>query len=87
MLWVKARIGRRGVLYLPSDVRRALGVDEGSEVLIIVKNGEAVIRPLKSIFVMGAESKKISEISVEEFERESEAMQEELYGSKDTARL
>ncbi len=84
MLLVKTKIGRKGVLYLPIDVRRALGVEEGSEILIIVRNGEAIIRPLKSIFIMGAEARRISEISIEEFECESEALQEELYGSKDT---
>ena len=81
MLCVKVRVGPKGVIYLPSDVRRALGIVEGGELLVIVRDGEAVLRPLKSVFVMGIESRKISEVSVEEFERESEAMQVELYGS------
>ena len=82
MLRVKVRVGPKGVVYLPSDVRRALGVSEGGELLIVVKKeGEALIRPLKSIFTLGKESEKIAKVDVKEFERESEAAQRELYDS------
>ncbi len=76
---MKVKLGSRGVVYLPSEVRRALGVKEGDELLVIVREGEAVMVPVKSVFRMGVESKKIGEVTVEDFERESERVQAELY--------
>ncbi len=37
------------------------------------------LRPVKTVFRLGVESQKISRVSVEEFEKESEKMQATLY--------
>ena len=76
----RVKVSKSGVLYLPSDVRKLLGVANGGELLIIVKEDHVELRPIKSVFVLGAECRKIAEITVEEFEKESEQMQRELYG-------
>ncbi|MHA1709846.1 MAG: AbrB/MazE/SpoVT family DNA-binding domain-containing protein [Candidatus Baldrarchaeia archaeon] len=76
----RAKVGKGGVMYLPSEVRKILGVEKGGEVLLVVSEGRVELRPVKSIFVLGAESPKISKITIEEFERESEEMQREFYG-------
>ena len=76
----RVKVGKSGVLYLPSEVRRKLGVLKGGELLLVVKEECVELRPVKSIFKLGLESEKIAEVTVEEFERESEEMQEELYG-------
>jgi len=77
---VKLRVGRNGLVYLPVKVRRQLGIEEGGKLILVVEDDKLILLPEKSIFKLGAESRKISEISVEEFERESEAMQVERYG-------
>ena len=77
---VKHRVGRNGLVYLPVKVRRQLGIEEGGKLIVVVEDDKLILLPEKSVFKLGAESRKISEISVEEFERESEAMQVERYG-------
>ncbi len=77
---VKLRVGRNGLVYLPVKVRRQLGIEEGGKLIVVVEDDKLILLPEKSVFKLGAESRKISEISVEEFERESEAMQVERYG-------
>jgi len=72
-------MGRRGILYLPAEVRKRLGIDENSDLILTIEDECIVIKPLKSVFVLGASSRKIAEISVEEFEKESEELQRELY--------
>jgi len=72
-------MGKRGVLYLPAEVRKRLGIDENSDLILTVEDECIVIKPLKSVFTLGASSRKIAEISVEEFEKESEELQRELY--------
>lgn len=42
------RVGRRGQIVLPRDVRYALGVAEGDRLAFIVQDGEVVIKPVKS---------------------------------------
>ena len=76
----RVRIGKKGVVYLPADVRKKLGIIEGGELVLIVKKDAIILKPLKTIFKLGAESRKICEITVEEFEKESVDMQVELYG-------
>jgi len=75
----KVKMGRRGILYLPAEVRKRLGIDENSDLILTIEDECIVIKPLKSVFVLGASSRKIAEISVEEFEKESEELQRELY--------
>lgn len=43
---VTAKVGRRGQLTLPKDVRETLGVEQGSSVAFVVKNGEVTLQPL-----------------------------------------
>ena len=47
--------------------------------ILTIEDECIVIKPLKSVFTLGASSGKIAEISVEEFEKESEELQRELY--------
>ena len=47
------RIGRRGQITIPSAMRRELHLDEGSRVIIHVRDGELVLRPAgRSIFAL-----------------------------------
>jgi AbrB family looped-hinge helix DNA binding protein len=46
-----ARIGKRGQMTLPRDVRARYGLEEGQSVAFVVKNGELTLVPLrKTIF-------------------------------------
>ena len=43
---MKLRVGRKGYIILPKAIRDALGIDEGDEVLVEIKDG-IVIKPIK----------------------------------------
>ncbi len=77
----RVKVGEKGVVYLPAKIREKLGIKKGGELLLEVRGDQVILRPVKTIFKLGIESRKISKISVEEFERESEEMQVDLYGS------
>ncbi len=80
MVSYRVRLGRNGVLYLPSDIRRKLRIEEGGELLLVVREDHVELKPVKSVFTLGVEAEKIAETSVEEFEAESEEAQRSLYG-------
>jgi AbrB family looped-hinge helix DNA binding protein len=42
------RVGRRGQIVLPREVRYALGVAEGDRLAFIVQDGEVTLKPVKS---------------------------------------
>ena len=39
------RVGRRGQITIPSDVRRELHLEDGSRLVAVVREGELVLRP------------------------------------------
>lgn len=53
---LKTRVGRKGYIIIPKAVREAVGIDEGDEVIIEIRDG-IVIKPIKK------------RIDVEELER------------------
>jgi AbrB family looped-hinge helix DNA binding protein len=42
------RVGRRGQIVLPREVRYALGVAEGDRLAFLVQDGEVTLRPMKA---------------------------------------
>ena len=42
-----AKIGKRGQMTLPRDVRARYGLEEGQSVAFVVKNGELTLVPLR----------------------------------------
>jgi len=45
-LTLRLRIGRKGYIILPKAIREAVGLDEGDEVLVEVKDG-IILKPAK----------------------------------------
>ena len=43
---LKLKVGRKGYIILPKAVREAVGIDEGDEVIVEIRNG-IVLRPAK----------------------------------------
>ena len=43
---LKLRVGRKGYIILPKSIREAVGIDEGDEVIVEVRDG-IVLRPAK----------------------------------------
>ncbi len=43
---LKLRVGRKGYIILPKAIREAVGIDEGDEVIVEIKDG-IVLKPIK----------------------------------------
>jgi len=43
---VKVRVGKRGQITIPSQIRRQTGINEGDQLAIVVQGQQIVIRPI-----------------------------------------
>jgi AbrB family looped-hinge helix DNA binding protein len=69
------RVGRKGVVVIPVDVRESLGIGEGSLLALEVSGGAIVLKPLKPLRVkLGA---RVQEI-VRESKREELELEESV---------
>ncbi len=78
----KVKVYRGGIIKLPAEVRRALGVEEGDELVVYVEAGKAILVPPRRVdpviefsSVLGRpvdEDKVLEEASKELSERLSE---------------
>lgn len=58
---VTARISSKGQITLPSRARRAVGIETESRVEVDVRDGEIIIRPIKSVSEVGGMLRKYAE--------------------------
>ncbi|RMH81011.1 MAG: AbrB/MazE/SpoVT family DNA-binding domain-containing protein [Acidobacteria bacterium] len=72
-----AKIMARGLIALPSDVRKRLGLKEGDLVRIEVKDDQLIIKKEQRIYDlkgslqgMGTQQKSFAQILVEEYEKQ-----------------
>jgi AbrB family looped-hinge helix DNA binding protein len=77
-LYLVVRVGRGYAVYLPREVVERLGLREGDRLLLTVRDGELVLRPLPRLL---RERGYWAETSVEEFEAESEELTRLVEGS------
>ena len=75
------RIGKKGTIYIPKSILRDMNIKEGDPVIVRIENNKLVLEIIPDPLTLALKVKKWAKTTVEEFERESEKMQEELYGS------
>ncbi len=73
------KVGKKGAIYLPKKVMRRLNIKEGDKFKLRIEDDKIVLEPIKNPFTLALTTKKWAKTTVEEFERESEEMQNELY--------
>jgi len=78
-LKIKTRVGRKNTLYIPKAVAEAVGLKEGSMVLLSVKDNKIIVEVVPDPFDLALRGSKFAKTTFEEFERESEEMQSELF--------
>jgi len=79
---VKLKVGSRGEIFTTKEVRKLTGIKPSSEVIAIITKEGLLIKPRKSLKSFLKERKTILRISVEDFERLSEEIQEEVLGEE-----
>ena len=77
---VKVRISKKFTLYIPKAIAEAVGLKEGDYVKIRVENSKIVLEPVPDPFDIALRGPKFAKTTFEEFEKESEEMQDELFG-------
>ena len=76
---VKVRLSRKNTLYIPKAMALAVGIREGSFVKLRVEGLRIVIEPILDPFDLALKGSKFAKTTFEEFEKESEEMQDELF--------
>lgn len=76
----EGKISKKFALYPPKSMLEALGLKEGEKVRYKIEKGKLIIEPVQDPLSLALKIRKWSKTSVKEFERESEEMQNELYG-------
>ena len=74
-----SKVGKKGAIYIPKQVIRSLGINEGDRVLMSVEGNKLVLEFLPDPLSLALRLKKWAKTSVKEFEMESEEEQNELY--------
>lgn len=78
-------LARRILSIFSKSIAEALGIREGSLLKMEVKDGKLVIEVIKDPFWLALRGPKFSSTIFEEFEKESEKMQEEILYGEDTS--
>jgi len=72
------RISKKYTLYIPKAIAKAVGIREGSVVKLRVEDSKIVLEPIPNPFDIALKGPKYAKTTFEEFEKESEEMQDEI---------
>jgi len=77
------KVGKRSTLYPPKELMRRLGLKEGCKVVFRVEGDRLIVEKVKDPWMLALQTYKWAETTVEEFERESEELQDEFASEED----
>ncbi len=75
----KVRITKKFTLYIPKAIAEAVGLKEGSMVKLRVDGSRIILEPIQDPFDVALKGPKFAKTTFEEFEKESEEMQDEIF--------
>ncbi len=76
---IKTRISKKSTLYIPKALAEAIGIKEGDLVRLRVEGSRIIIEPVLDPFDLALKGPKFAKTTFEEFEKESEEIQNELF--------
>jgi antitoxin MazE len=79
-LTVEVRVGRKRTIVIPKAVAEALGIEEGSRVILEVEGDHAILRPVPDAVTLSLKGRKIARVTLEELEATSLEEQEKRMG-------
>ncbi len=74
-----SKVGKKGAVYIPKRICERLGISEEDKVLMRVEGGKLVLEFIPDPLSLAVKIKKWAKTTVEEFEKESEREQDELF--------
>jgi len=81
-LTMDIRVGRKRTIVIPKAVAEALGIDEGSRLLLEVRDGCIVLKPIPDAISLSLKGEKIARITLEELEETSVEEQRKYLGEE-----
>ncbi len=79
-LTAEVRVGKKRSLVIPKAIAEALDIEEGSKLLLEVKNGCIVLKPIPDAISLSIRGEKFARITLEELEVVSLEEQEKHAG-------
>jgi AbrB family looped-hinge helix DNA binding protein len=76
----KVRVSKKNTLYIPKAMAEAIGIGEGGVVKLRVEGSRIIVEAALDPFNLALKGPKFARTTFEEFERESEGLQNELFG-------
>jgi len=76
---IRVRISKKFTLYIPKAIAKTAGIKEGDIVKMRVEDSKIILEPIPNPFDLALNGPKFAKTTFEEFERESEEMQDELF--------
>jgi len=70
-LTIEVRVGRKRTIVIPKAIAEALGIDEGSKLLLELKDDHIVLKPVPDAIHLSIKGEKIAKVSLEELEATS----------------
>ena len=74
-----SKVGKKGAVYIPKRICERLGISEEDKVLMRVEGDKLVLEFIPDPLSLAVKIKKWAKTTVEEFEKESEGEQDELF--------
>lgn len=78
---ITSKVGKKGAIYIPKRIAKLLNISEGDKVIMRVEGDKLILEFIPDPLSLALRVRKWARTTVEEFERESEEEQNELYGT------
>ena len=76
---IKVKLSRKNTLYIPKFMAEGLGIKGGDTVKLRLEGSKIIIEPVQDPFDLAIKGPKFAKTTFEEFERESEELQDEVF--------
>ncbi len=76
---IVSKVGKKGAIYIPKHVCEQLGIGEGDKAVMKIEGKRLVLEFIPDPLSLAMKVKKWTKTTVEEFEKESEEMQDALF--------
>lgn len=76
-----SKVGKKRAIYIPKHICEQLGISENDKVLMKVEGNKLVLEFIPDPLLLAIRVRKWAKTTVEDFEKESEKEQNELYAT------
>jgi len=78
---IKVKLSKKNTLYIPKSMTRVLGIEGGGTVKLRLEGSKIILEPVQNPFELAIKGPKFAKTTFEEFERESEELQDEVFAN------